>query len=186
MDLALDSYIKIYKGMIPEDVCKIAVESLSNAQWQTHSYRDTNGNYISYDKELSVSWDTIQGRDKIMDIFWQATNQYITHDLNMHWFTGWSGFTGVRFNKYDVRTQMREHCDHIHDIFDGSIKGIPTITVLAGLNNDYEGGDLVFFGNKKYKLEAGDIMVFPSSFLYPHRVDEVTNGTRYSCVSWVY
>jgi predicted 2-oxoglutarate/Fe(II)-dependent dioxygenase YbiX len=33
-------------------------------------------------------------------------------------------------------------------------------------------------------LPKGSIMVFPSNFLYPHKVTEVTNGTRYSFVSW--
>ena len=81
---------------------------------------------------------------------------------------------------------MKEHCDHIHDMFDGTRKGIPVLTVLGGLNNDYSGGDLVFFTDEVYELKAGQLMVFPSNFLFPHKVETVTEGTRYSFASWAY
>jgi predicted 2-oxoglutarate/Fe(II)-dependent dioxygenase YbiX len=35
-------------------------------------------------------------------------------------------------------------------------------------------------------LKQGDIVVFPSVFLYPHRVDRLTEGIRDSFVTWVW
>lgn len=186
MDKRLDSYIKVYKGMLPDYICNGVVSHLDKAHWAVHSYRSPDGSYTSYDTDFSVTWDMIPERDKIMETFWHAINTYINTDMQMPWFSAWSGFSGVRFNKYDQNTEMREHCDHIHDVFDGQIKGIPSLTVLCGLNNEYEGGELIFFGDTEYRLGAGDIMVFPSCFLFPHKVQTVTSGTRYSCVSWVY
>jgi predicted 2-oxoglutarate/Fe(II)-dependent dioxygenase YbiX len=81
---------------------------------------------------------------------------------------------------------MKEHCDHIHSMFDGTRKGIPSLSILGSLNNDYEGGELVFWQDQKIELKAGSIMIFPSNFLYPHKVVEVTKGVRYSYVSWVW
>jgi len=40
--------------------------------------------------------------------------------------------------------------------------------------------------NKKIKLLKGDLLIFPSIFLYPHKVEPVKKGTRYSFISWVY
>ena len=57
---------------------------------------------------------------------------------------------------------------------------------LGSLNNNYSGGEFIMFGDEYIKLDKGDIVVFPSNFLYPHRVEPVTNGTRYSFVSWVW
>ena len=54
------------------------------------------------------------------------------------------------------------------------------------LNDDFEGGDFLMFDGKKLKLTTGDVIVFPSNFLYPHAVTTITKGTRYSCVSWGY
>ena len=72
-------------------------------------------------------------------------------------------------------------------MFDGQRKGIPTLSVLGSLNNDYEGGEFLMFDEEKeYKIKAGEIMIFPSVFLYPHRVAPVTKGTRDTFVSWVW
>ena len=78
------------------------------------------------------------------------------------------------------------YCDHIHSIFDGQLKGVPILTVLSSLNEDYEGGNLIFFENEKIDLKTGDVMIFPSNFMYPHKVTPVTKGQRYSMVNWVW
>jgi predicted 2-oxoglutarate/Fe(II)-dependent dioxygenase YbiX len=52
------------------------------------------------------------------------------------------------------------------------------------LNNDYEGAKFIMFDDYEIKLGAGDLLLFPSVFLYPHRVTPVTKGERYSFISW--
>jgi hypothetical protein len=53
------------------------------------------------------------------------------------------------------------------------------------LNDDFEGGEFAFFDRElKYKLEKGDALMFPSNFMYPHEVMPVTQGTRYSIITW--
>ena len=39
---------------------------------------------------------------------------------------------------------------------------------------------------KKIRLKTGDILLFPSNFMYPHEVKEVTKGVRYSFVRWAF
>tara|TARA_R100001086_G_scaffold168541_1_gene91612 strand:+ start:6935 stop:7177 length:243 start_codon:yes stop_codon:yes gene_type:complete len=78
---------------------------------------------------------------------------------------------------------MRKHYDHIHSIFDGSRKGIPCLSFIGILNNNFTGGDFII-RDKKIKTKTGDIIIFPSCFLYPHEVTEVKKGARYSFVSW--
>ena len=81
---------------------------------------------------------------------------------------------------------MQNHCDHIHSMFDGVRKGVPILSLIGILSNDYEGGELTFFEDKKIDTKKGDLLVFPSNFLYPHKVAPVTKGVRYSYVSWVW
>jgi predicted 2-oxoglutarate/Fe(II)-dependent dioxygenase YbiX len=71
-------------------------------------------------------------------------------------------------------------------MFDGNRKGIPTLSILGAINDDYEGGELIFWESEKIVLKAGSIMIFPSNFMYPHKVLPVTKGTRYSYVSWAW
>ena len=80
---------------------------------------------------------------------------------------------------------MRPHIDHIHDIFDGKTKGIPVVSVIGCLNDDFEGADFMLCG-EKIDLKKGDILLFPSNFMYPHQVTEATKGTRYSFVAWAF
>ncbi len=61
-----------------------------------------------------------------------------------------------------------------------------TLTCIMILNDDYEGGKLRFFSGKYTpELKKGSIIIFPSAFMFPHEVTEVTSGVRYSIVSWI-
>lgn len=60
------------------------------------------------------------------------------------------------------------------------------LTILAFLNDDFEGGK--FFiqdGHEKYypPQTKGTVIVFPSFLL--HGVEDITSGTRYSAVGWL-
>tara|TARA_R100001129_G_scaffold184909_2_gene171283 strand:+ start:1543 stop:2088 length:546 start_codon:yes stop_codon:yes gene_type:complete len=62
------------------------------------------------------------------------------------------------------------------------------ISVSICLNNDFEGGEFVFdFKDEKYQFpqNVGDAVVFPSNFMFPHQVNQVTQGTRYAIVAWL-
>lgn len=60
-----------------------------------------------------------------------------------------------------------------------------TVAIVAYLNDGYTGGELEFpdFG-LSVSPRAGDVLVFPGSFAYRHRVKPVTSGTRYAVVNW--
>ena len=59
------------------------------------------------------------------------------------------------------------------------------ITIILNLNDEYEGGKLTFHNNSYgFDLKKGDIVVFPSSFVYDHCIHPITKGIRYSVVTW--
>ena len=91
--------------------------------------------------------------------------------------------TDFRLNKYDVGGFMSRHCDNIHHSH-GQTYGFPQASLLFFLNDDYEGGDFIV-SNCHYRPKKGDAIIFPSNFMFPHRVIEVTKGTRWSIVSWI-
>jgi|TARA_R110000803_G_scaffold41477_1_gene89168 predicted 2-oxoglutarate/Fe(II)-dependent dioxygenase YbiX len=64
------------------------------------------------------------------------------------------------------------------------------LSIIINLNNEYEGGDLIFTDQKnkeikRLKLSKGSIVFFPSNFMYPHKIQPITKGTRYSIVAWL-
>lgn len=189
LSMNVKDYVKIYDNFLDLDFCKTIVSEIELNSWEKHSfYRSFSNEYISYDDDLAVSYSESENGVTVGKKIWSAIEQYILKDFSecSPWFNGWGGYTKVRFNKYDVGTKMALHCDHIHSMFDGNRKGIPTLSVLGALNDDYEGGDLIFWNSEKIELKAGQIMIFPSNFMYPHAVTTVTKGTRYSYVSWVW
>lgn len=85
---------------------------------------------------------------------------------------------GYNILRYSVGGQYIEHVDQ-------GKENNRSISAVICLNDDYEGGELEFFGGKyRLKLKKGSIIVFPSNFLYPHRVCPVTSGCRYTIVTW--
>ena len=184
----LEDYIKIYPKL-DKPFCEQIRSELEEANWKQHVFYNANGEYVtqSGNRELNVSWDNIPSREDLTQRMWKTIEEYILKDFKNDYFNGWAGFTNIRFNRYLPDRLMALHCDHIHDMFDGTRKGIPTLSVLGLLNDDYEGGEFLMFNEEKeIKLKAGDIMIFPSVFLYPHRVAPVTKGIRDSFVSWVW
>ena len=185
-DSKLSHYIKTY-NVISKDLCIQSVEELSKLNnFEQHSFYDPKSNeHETHDKDLSISYSYISTYNALLQLTWDSIKQYILEDFNFPWYQGWQGHTELRFNKYEPGTLMKIHCDHIHGMFDGLRKGIPVLTCLGLLNDDFEGGELELCG-KNINFKSGDILIFPSNFLYPHKVLEVSKGTRYSFVSWVW
>jgi predicted 2-oxoglutarate/Fe(II)-dependent dioxygenase YbiX len=60
------------------------------------------------------------------------------------------------------------------------------ISVVYFLNDDFEGGQLIFPDlDLKIKPEAGTMICFPSTHLYYHGVSPVISGHRYTMVTWM-
>ena len=80
---------------------------------------------------------------------------------------------------------MLPHVDHIHSLFDGKEKGIPILSMVGLLNDNFKGGEFLIC-NKDINLKQGEVVVFPSVFLFPHEVKKIIKGDRYSFVVWAY
>ena len=185
----IEDYI-IVKNTIPKDLCKIMIDECNTRQWSKHTWNNyaegTSGSEPT--KELDVMPCTKEQQAKITPYLVKALTEYQEkHSVPGEKTQGpWlSKFSPIRFNRYQVGTMMREHYDHIHSIFDGKMKGVPIVSIVGNLNEDYEGSEF-HCRDKEIKLKTGDILMFPSNFMYPHEVTECTKGTRYSFVSWAF
>ena len=87
-----------------------------------------------------------------------------------------------QFLYYD--SKMRGHYDYHTDHY---FENPRVLTILVGLNSadEYEGGEL-FVQNQEQgvKLSKGDLVAFPSNFMFPHRVNPVTKGHRKVLIIW--
>jgi len=184
-----DHYI-FKQNYLSKSFCEDLIKEIDQMQWEKHQWYGATGNIRSEkEQELDVL-KTVQHpqlREKIVKPIVSAVKDYQKlHGQSDEDRTKEFIYTisPVRFNKYSSGTKMRKHFDHIRDLFDGNFKGIPILSVVGVLNDNYEGGEFVFNNDYEVKLKQGDILLFPSNFIYAHEVKEIKNGTRYSYVSW--
>ena len=180
-------FAKLYRGVVSDEICAKTVSEMDTLEFKEHTFYNAKTNEHkprSGSQELSMSWGNVSTKQTLNDTVDNTANQYVK-DLNVPWFNQFQGYTHVRFNKYAENKMMALHADHIHSMFDGERKGIPILSVLGVLNDDYEGGEFYLI-DEKTDLSKGDIIIFPSNFMYPHKVEPVTKGTRYSYISWIW
>jgi len=188
----LKEYILHLDNWIPKNICNKSIKELSdNKTWKRHLFTNSktfesaskNG-----DKELDVCMgDNLTFLKELHNLTWKALEKYIVIDkFGGDSFEGWSDFSKIRFNRYKKGQIMSKHQDHIQSLFTGEKRGIPILSIVCVLNDDYEGGEFIMFDNYEIKFKAGDLIIFPSVFLYPHLVKPVKKGTRYSLVSWAW
>lgn len=186
MKTNLKDYVKVIKGFLNKDVCNISLKELKNAEWKKHIFYDAlteDKHSPAGNEELESTSITLTTSAAIENKINEIVKKYI-EELNFKWWTKFQGTTKLKFNRYTKNKRMENHCDHIHSLFDGNYKGIPLLTLVGVFNDNYTGGEFVLFEDIEFTLKQGDLIIFPSLFLYPHKVQPVKKGTRYSFVSW--
>ena len=86
---------------------------------------------------------------------------------------------GYLLLKYDVGDFYKIHADY-------SPENKPRIiSCIVCLNDEYTGGEISFLNKKKiFNLNKGDVLLFPSNFMFPHEVSPILSGTSYSIATW--
>ncbi len=75
---------------------------------------------------------------------------------------------------------------HIDNPFMSSGRADLSFTIFLSSKENYDGGALSiesFNSDKKFKLEAGEIIIYPSTYL--HSVEEVIAGERLVFIGWI-
>ena len=183
-NLQLKNFIHIERGLIPKDTCRFVIDSIKNKSWSSHLWSTDGTDQFSYPtKELDILEATPDLED-ILNPLISLSVKYYNDFIGSEKVSQVTCFSPVRFNRYQKGQTMRIHCDHIKTLFEGEVKGIPVLSIIINFNDDYKGGDLIFWDDYKVDLGEGDVVVFPSLFLFPHRIEEVTENIRYSGVAW--
>jgi hypothetical protein len=83
----------------------------------------------------------------------------------------------MNFVKYGPGQHFQEHSDNGYSYN-------CVVSLVAYPNDDYLGGELEFrLQGLKIKPRAGDLFIFPSNYMYPHRSLPVESGTKHSIVT---
>ena len=200
MIIDTDKYIQLYSDCFDKTILKETIkelqslktdkkrvsEDVSDSHWEPHGWYNPTKQIVEVrkdGKELESTGKTVKHHDAIMKVLFDYILKYI-QDLNHKSFYGWTGYTRLLFHRYKKGTTMAPHIDHITSIFEDK-KGVPILSVVGQLNDSFEGGEFVVL-DKTIRMKAGDLLIFPSNFIFEHQVKKITKGTRLSFISWVY
>ena len=192
MNKNIEHYVFHKKNFLDEKFCENCLNELNKCDWKKHTwYTPKTDSYESRDNDsecletFKFPLDVHKINDFIIRELHSTILEYLS-TLEFDWFQSWTTYSPMKFIRYSPGQTMQNHCDHVSDMFDGKRRGIPILSIIGILNDDYEGGDLIMFEDKKIDTKKGDLLLFPSNFLYPHEITPVTKGVRYSYVSWLW
>ena len=90
---------------------------------------------------------------------------------------------GIMFTK---SSENMHYGRHIDNPYMSSGRSDLSFTISLTNKDFYKGGELIIEtmnSEEKFKLNAGEIIIYPSSYL--HAVNEITDGERLVCVGWI-
>ena len=90
---------------------------------------------------------------------------------------------GTIFSKSTTRMKYGRHIDNAYM---SSGRADLSFTIFLNCKENYDGGELSiesFNSEKKFKLNAGEIIIYPSTYL--HSVEEVIDGERLVFIGWI-
>lgn len=112
----------------------------------------------------------------LFDIFDRAVRVFI--DKTKHEFVPASEDEGFTILRYVEGSEYKLHVDD-----NPAVRR--HLSAILYLNDDYEGGELHFPRHDlKIKPKAGDVILFPSNFEYPHASLIITKGTKLAVTTW--
>lgn len=83
----------------------------------------------------------------------------------------------INFVRYKPGQHFAVHTDH-------GFSYTCTVSSVMYLNDEYEGGELWFpYLDITLKPQAGDVVLFPSTYIYAHASLKVKSGVKYSAVT---
>jgi len=127
--------------------------------------------------------------DNITKHFWDVTERYFS---KLHMCEGFNTEFVQQHYKLEILNFLKYkpggfYKDHTDECFIGTaiLDFIRQLSYVLFVNDDFSGGGLYFSNTReKVKVKANRLVMFPSSWAFPHQVLPVLRGVRYSVVTW--
>jgi hypothetical protein len=187
-NLTMEDYVKVYRKLLKPPFCENLVKEIKEYP-----------SIMEFDGELSdllrkgsflntflSNSDFAKKMEGIIESCIDVVVKKYTKDVRPLYYAYGDEFKHYTYHilKYTPEDYFRIHHDHYAETLNYS----RLLSIIIYLNEDYTGGELEFPSagiNKEYKFKTGDIIVFPSHWMFYHGVKPITSGERYAIVAWV-
>lgn len=181
----IKDYIKVYKNAISKKLCDRVIEEYKNCdKWEygkiggggiNTDIRNVRNINISHPEIIQYNQEIRQNLDK--DLY-EVVAKLLAKYTKIAPHTTIVKDSGYTLLEYAAGCFYNQHTDH----FELEPR---SISCSLNLNDEYTGGEFTFFDNEiTYSLGKGDVIMFPSNFMYPHAIKPILSGTRYSIITW--
>lgn len=184
--------INIYRNAIPKEACDRHINTLEShlngqTKWTWKGAHVTNSSEVDLSarnaKDFKFNSKGLGPRDEENAPLYDMHSEVFSvvrpcvDDYGRYWGVGIRAYEAFNFVKYEgAGTHFKIHADH-------GPTYVTTVSIVAYLNDDYEGGEIWFPRfDLTIKPEPGDIVVFPSTYVYEHASKDMISGTKYSVV----
>lgn len=149
------------------------IDAAENGQWRD----GTAGNGVNPDVRITSVHDI----DPNSEIH-QELLQTIIDGINKYA----EKFKGLRISQGEHLRIMRYNEGGFYGVHaDGGPGNVRILSTVLFLNDDFEGGELIFPNQDiSIKPKAGQLVLFPSNYAYAHESTKITKGIKYCAVSW--
>jgi Rps23 Pro-64 3,4-dihydroxylase Tpa1-like proline 4-hydroxylase len=183
----LKGFVKVFENLIDTDLCdKIIEEYKDDDNWQHSQVGIHNVVNESIRRVTSIKIDDPFNIHKNFEKRYK-----LSYELSESMFFAIQKYkqiapameavknSGYDLLRYQAGDFYKEHTDSF-------ISNPRHVSCSFHLNDDYEGGEFAFF-NREFKIKAkkGSVIMFPSTFMFPHEILPVTKGTRFSIITWL-
>lgn len=181
----IDDYIVVVEGAITHALCDAILDEFKDKEeWGKtvigsgevrRDIRNADTIVISYPHVIEKN---LKVRQKLDKYIFASAGDVIRRYREKFPLCAIEEDSGYELLRYEEGQFYTQHTD--------SFKDRPrAVSCSFALNDDYEGGEWAFFNREKIvKVPKGAAILFPSNFMYPHEIMPVTNGTRYSIITW--
>jgi predicted 2-oxoglutarate/Fe(II)-dependent dioxygenase YbiX len=178
-------YIKEIRKVIPSKVCQKIIKYFGNAFDDAATVGGVDKNVRNCVTTTLLQPKSFGQRivsNYVQSIFYQIADSYSKEHRSFQF----QRISQLDLLKYETN-QYKVGYD-FHEDF-GNKATERHISISLNLNDAFEGGEFVFSLSdnslEQYIQGTGDAIVFPSNFIFPHRVNKITKGTRYALIGWV-
>lgn len=194
----MDIFIYEYINSLDISLCKCIIESYEKEEKKYEGI--TRG---GLNKSIKNTTDFIIPYDISYNHYWNNINNILYNELNinLHNYI-------IKIRKYindnsyilfnskclientfmiqKYTKNIGHYIYHNDSSFESDRTKFRVLTYLWYLNDVEEGGETEFWGNYKIKPEAGKLLLFPSSWTFPHTGKMPISQDKYIITGWLY
>ena len=195
----IDKFIQLYPAFIPQDICKLIITNFDKDEHEGKVIDGvvTGDGHASYrsdeflvGKDIHMgnvkSWKQINEMLHLVHVN-NAVNQYLK-DVKPKYIS-----SALMHPENCIISRYHKGKGHFAPHQDSTIESnyLRSLTVIMYLNDVKEGGETEFFNfqsgneNLKIKPSEGDILIFPSNFVYAHKGNIPVSNDKYIIVTFI-